>query len=720
MNKIKYLAILLIIGVITFIVFNSNTKTNKETILGDVVGTNIIALNDINDICSKISNGELVIGITTPYKYTGSGNTAYKGGTSNYDGTSKDVVISDSYVDRCSNHDYYDTHLSAVQPNDNYKPWTGFAPLGGDGFLAATYDKVNIDDVKVWDDSEPYNRYTYLEVESRDYADKANFKDGTPLNDIYTLRDTERVYFDINMENREINSSKDLRLTINYGDLGGDVDIHNQRSITYYLYAILDNSTYEVYGPYEMDISNVVNSYTLHGYQNNKEITRNVVEYSIISENLLKDVPKNKTISIKYIRFYPYENYGENTGSFKIFSLSVDAYDSEYFGKEYININDTDTTVEDRIRHNIVNNMIAMGTLRWRGSNSHKYIVYYADGRGPFEVSSNEILYGIPYVSMRMSNSTLYSFLNNTKKEEVGGSTINTYKTGLIYWSNGVSSKGTVITEGMERTPFTVRIINDNFALYKGGTLNSEGTAYEGGSATDGVNTVLEKYGLTANPPEFINNAGGAYLQGISCSSSAGASYGPEVPYKQYIKAENYVESSQVEIVGGIDITTKEVNDVLLALKNTDGCPGVDGGCAAVQTTTDNYYTSVVQSKYGIDKIYEAYAQTLPGDLIAHHGHVELLTGRTFVQCNNGWSTQYYEPGVRDCNGHGGGSLGIDPVNSYVIKTSLGGSTYEWKGDPNARNDVAFVQNGEAEDGIDNARLVYALDSETGWEYTLD
>ena len=110
-----------------------------------------------------------------------------------------------------------------------------------------------------------------------------------------------------------------------------------------------------------MEYSNIINKYRI----GTSPGSANITESQIISENLFSTLKEGISsmngVKITKIRIVPYEFYSSNKGSFKLYSLSVDLYDKYKDNKEYVNI----SNAEDKTRHNIVDNMVRIKTIKW-------------------------------------------------------------------------------------------------------------------------------------------------------------------------------------------------------------------------------------------------------------------------------------------------------------------------------------------------------------------
>ena len=649
---------------------------NKELVHGDVSG-NIYTLANPNVICSEFSKDDKFrVGIYNRYTY--------------------DETIIPS-LGSCSGTSYYNQYLSTVKKGDDYTSWTRVGRLSSD-------TAVYIDDVVVKESGKNSGYYSYFYINNA----LQEYDSNDILKQYNTLKAGEKIFFDINLSDKDIqyNSSSDLRLSINYGHGGSDIVVHAYKALTYYVYTdeITDGSEVR-YGPYEIEYFDDVGVYTA------SNILR---ETNIVSENLLGKLPPN--VNISKIRVVPYELSSDYKGNFKIFSLSVDLYDSKYNdSKKYVTVSDA----ANLTRHNIVNNLIAAATVKWSlADDSREMMVYYSDGRGPIVMNHENVFYGMPYVTAKVLKGTLKSFLGRTTKiEENNKLATNAYKVTDKYLSSTKSSDGNSYTKGnlIDESSTSKKTIN---------VINSANSLYSSGPTATVTSTLTNHKISSENAPEFINNVGG-YLVGTSCSTSAGAAYGPEVPYNGYISSYDFFTTNQMEIVGGLELSKNEVYDAM-RIKEVTGS----------KATFDYYYSSVFHNKYGIERLYDAYGQTLPGDFLAHPGHVEKITGRTYVECDDGTHTQYYTTGF--CNNHGG----INPTKSYFLVSGSSGSTYVFRGDDST---IGFAEEGDVEESNDdeiinnngiiiddeeeeenvinnssNSERNFALSSETGWEYTLN
>ena len=690
MKKYKLIILNTFILLLLILCFSISNGKNLTTLLfynfysSGNVGTGgqntIYNLSNPDDICQEImNNNKLKVGI---YNY--------------YDQESYYV---ESPSESCNNTSYYDNNLSNITKDDNYDSWTYFARTGFN-------NTVYIDDIKVKSKGED-NIYSYFYISNK----AATYEPQNSGGDEYliknsTLKPGEKIFLDLNLSDIDMDlDNKELRVSINYGHGSSDLRVDEKKSIAYYLYS----KNNKIYGPFKLEFSSVERMYYIKS-SSGKTLADTVIEYNLVSENLLKDVPSN--VEIEKIRIVPYEFLASQSGVFRIYNLAVSLYDKYKDPKEYINVNNA----EDITRHNIVNNMMNEATIKWAFDNSNiKMKVYYPDGRGPIDGTKNEVYYGLPYVSSSMGKGTINSFIGQTIKDN-SNDAYYSYNIADKYLKNINSSTGIAHQKGDS-------INSNNGIMY---IINSDSPVWSSsdGTYTSIINKTINNHSdlqaMQNNLPEFINNEG-RYLYGVSCSTSAGAAFGPEVPYKGYIPSDYFLISNQVEPIGGLYFTKSEIVEVLRE-KNI-----VTQNANMTSTQYKRYYSSFIQSKFGTERVYDSYGLSLPGDFIAHPGHVELITGMPYVECNDGTSTRNY---ISDfCLNHGG----INPENSYLVTTTVGGSSYNFKGDINSNDGLSSIEEGDSNDNTDEEELPdeinniihsstrdYLLSSETGWSYTLN
>ena len=283
-----------------------------------------------------------------------------------------------------------------------------------------------------------------------------------------------------------------------------------------------------------------------------------------------------------------------------------------------------------------VNNMIENATLKWKVDESNNTVLnffhHYTSVGLVYDGLSGKVYYGIPYVNQ--INGTLNSFLSQTRKNNEG---YYSYQLTDKYLKDTVSTIGNEIKKGDS--------IEKNLYVYETQAVYDEKTNRK---------KKLETY-------DYISNAG--YIFGQDCSSSTFYSVGRELPYNHSLAAsEKYYTSNQVKILGDLSINAKEIENVL---RNNNI---LDNNSQMTVNDFTNYYSSVIKSKYGSQKIYNAYGLLIPGDIVDKRGHVRMSSGYSHVVCNDGMFTDKYNEGFCDNND------GINPDESYTILTEIGSS----------------------------------------------
>ncbi len=499
---------------------------------------------------------------------------------------------------------------------------------------------IKIDD-KVVKESGKYGDYSYIYFRN----DK--------------LANGESIFMTIDVSDKNVkgNSYKDLRLLMK---AQSSTSLQTYNSLVYY---VITNK--KTYGPFPFEFIEFNNVYT---ETNTSGSDSSLVVYDIVSSNLIgKDKLGNKMGSseiIQKIKIVPYENKPTKSGIFRLFSLSLNGYSSAYVGEKTVVVDNA----EDLIRHNVVNNMIRSITIKWDASpnNNRKMFAYYTDGRALVKVdgTSKNVYYGLPYSTATAIKSTVYSFASQTEQGVSKNNALYSYKITDKYLSNITTSNGNKYNKG--------DAINGDLHVF-----------IESDSPSTCKTTALEAYqkriknkstiyftDQDLNNNDFVNNSGG-YLFGHSCSTSAMAAIAPEVTNREYISSYTYFNSSSVEILGGITTSFKEVSDIL----RKEG--KLTSETSISQDTYNSNYTRILKEKYKDPQtFYNAYALTLPGDMIVHTGHVRVVSGYPTIVCKDGKhkfggnnGTDLYSNNY--CAKYGG----IDPDNSFVITTE-GGTAY--------------------------------------------
>lgn len=556
---------------------------------------NIIKYGNSDSICSGINNSDIRIYVHSYYGYDGN----------------HDFLVAPRKSNRCNNEEDYGVNgeLRNVREGNNYSPWVNY-------YETEKNSKLYSNDTLLKSSGE-YTPYDYVGIRNNPQM----FQDNGLIAQSNVLRPGEKIYFELDLTNSDnvinYNVYSDLRLSIDYGVTTADIDISLTNSIAYYVYT---EDGHE-YGPYKLYDSEYLKTYVEETTSSTTEITI----YHLISENLLKNVPKN--IVIDKIKVVPYEYYPVHKGSFKMFSVSLDGYEKDFKNKYYININNA----ENVIRNEIVSKMIDIATFKWSVVPGTKltFYDYYSTG-DPSVYENGKYYYGIPYTVTQQT--TISSFINHSQKENDN----NLFKLPLKFLQTIDSTLGNTFIKDTD--------IGENLYVYeKNANVDSKTT---------------RKANLEAN--DYILNKDG-YLIGLDSESSVNYATLNALPIKDYLSnSSDYFTSSYYEIVGEIEFNNAELEEKL----RRDGTLSINDQVSS--TILDSYYTSLIKSKYSSQTIYESYALSKPGDVLAKRGHSRLITDNTIVVCNNdNVTTDHYVNGF--CNEHGG----IDPEKSYIVVTEI-------------------------------------------------
>ena len=439
----------------------------------------------------------------------------------------------------------------------------------------------------------------------------------------FTLKPGEKINLYLDISDRPVKKDSDeLRLSINYGILdGGDKDIAATNSIGYYVY---DKNNKE-YGPYRLEYATLENKIRTSGTSN---IT---IEYKLISENLMKNIATNT--DIVGIKIVPYDFHNTHGGYFKLYKLSLDKYTNYNNGREKIQL----TNAESKIRHEIVDNMALNATIKWKVSNQSNTVLnfyhnYIRTTPQVFSGSSDKIYYGLPYVNTVYS--TIETFEDKAPKDNSG---INSYVLTNKYLENATASNGTTITGGSA-------IANNNLYVYE----------------TEPTNDLLPTRANNLANYSYIPNTPG-YFYGVDCTHSTMLAIGQEVPYLHHMMTAYYQQSYQVKMPGGLTISTGEVET---AVRENNR---VKQNEEFTYNTLLAYYPIYIDEKYGSEKMYNEYGLLRPGDVVSKMGHTRLISGFSYVVCNDDTVFSKGNYKSNSCSEHGG----INGSKSYAVITEI-------------------------------------------------
>ena len=462
------------------------------------------------------------------------------------------------------------------------------------------------------------------------------------------LKPGERLFLELDVSNQNITSDsiKDLRFKIDY-EAGTGYTFEDSNAISYYV--ITDKKTY---GPYKSEFSDLVDVINVSG-TSIKKIRR------ISSYNLISDIPKNT--KIKTIKIVPFESYDLHDKYLIIYKLGVYGYKEKYNGdRDYTTL----ASASNIYRHNIVNNMIENATIKWNRSSSSPNINFYSHiSSSPLTVSSNinEFKYGVPYVNN--VDITLDAFIARSTKNNVTSSN----KKSIAYYSfnypnkyvaDATSSK--IIYDNDQNNDKTIDIKKDSKV---GNTLY----VFEKFIDNDNNPKKTPRYNDLRNIKYAPNNK--YYVLGLDCSSSTYLANARELPYNNSMAGSNkYYSSYSVRFLTGnnskynIDFTPTKLEEYLRKnniLKKDQ------------EFTNDiytEYYSTYFKNNYK-EALYNSFGLAIPGDILASRGHVRMITGYSYVMCNDG---KHYTKKYKDNEGFCDKYKGIDPKKSYVITSEIG------------------------------------------------
>ncbi len=585
MKKLKYLKILIIIFCI-FSISNIFTRTKAAVI------TNIYSSNNPNEVCSDVTAGKIKIGVHRYY---------------HEEDESPDVMFVSTNT--CSNSTYYNENVKGKTPGEDYPTFVAF------GRSNTNYSQY-IEGIEATDN----NKYRYFFISNKFQA----YNSDNVITQTTTLKAGESIFLDIDVsdKNVNINDYNDLRISLVYGQQSSDISISLYNSIAYYVIDT-DNNTY---GPFNLSETEMLKRLLYI----NSTSSFYINQYRLVSENILTSntIPSDTIIS--KIRIVPYENYPIQTGTFRVYSFSIDAYTDTFVNdKEYI----TTSTPANKVRQNITNNMATNGTVKWSVSTDRDLKYYCSLCKGiPRTFSGDKIFYGQAYVNNL--NATTYSLLDQT----IDDNGLKRYDIAKFYKNDETSSKGNIMTKGSETT-------NPLYVYEPNETSNANATRAE----------ELATY-------DYVPNKASGYFIGQDCSSSTFYAVAKELPYVDSLAGSTrYIYNSQTRLLGLMETDFSELEAVLR-----------DNNIVAnnERITLDilrTYFPSYFKNKYTQEDIFNGYGLLKPGDIVATDGHVRMETGYPHVECNDGTVTDRYTSNF--CNNHGG----IDGTKSYVIISEVRG-----------------------------------------------
>ena len=552
---------------------------------------------------------------------------------SNYD---KKSYRMESSTTSCNNSTYYNNNLSKIEKGASYVAYD----------ISPTSYEIYSDNVLL-KESGKTNEYSYFRISNRNRADTiARFS---------TLKPHEKVVLTIDASGKKIKTDKykDLRLTMKVGATASDVNLASFNSIAYYL--ITNNKTYGPYKLFESSLDNVYQEKSADG-----KLTK-IVTYNLVSSNLLQNVPSG--LDITGIKIVPYEYYTVRTGFLRMFGISLDGYASSYSSKKYVGV----TNAENVVRHNVVNNMLEVATIKWEIADTDNLYFYCRLTSKPNIVEPKKTMYGLLYGNE--IDTTINAFITKTTK--------NTKSSSKPYFSY----KFTVPSSARK---------NHNIYIYE--------------PAGEKYNTPARLDDLAKNP--FIENTD--YFYSVDCSSSTFLANGRELPYTETMATSaRYLYGNHAQPIGGLSISIyaveKYLRDKNILKKNEQ----------MTQAIFSENYDKYIYDIKGKEALYNAYGLLIPGDYVTAWGHVRMETGYPYVVCNDGkhkfggkLSTKYKTDA---CKNYGG----IDPNNSYVITTEVGGSNLNRKYEKDSTGNY-FVAN---DSGV---RTEYIAKENTGWTYSFN
>ncbi len=549
-----------------------------------------------NGICNSVKKETIKIGVHSYYN--------------------KNDTILKQTENTCNNTKYFTDNLSNKVKGQDYPSWTLFN-------MSNSSFKHSIEGVDVTDN----NKYRYFYISNRYqlYKDKKLLQSNT-------LKSGDKIFIDIDIKSSNVKKDdyNDLRCVIDYGFEKDDVSLTAQNSITYYIYDVNNKK----YGPYKLDNYELIKRI----YYSKDKTEYYLNQYRIVSDNLISKVPKG--VSVSKIRIYPYENYPVQNrypngpsyaGLFKMYSLSITAYQDKYKSdKKYITLKDSSKSATV-VRQNVTNNMATVATIKWGVSTDRNLLYYCSLCTGePRQYNNGKVYYGLAYVNQ--VDGTISSFLSHTGKNKNSG--LVEYKFATKYLNTEKTSKGETFS--------------------KGKTTLSPLRVYE----PSGRDTSNDKRKTEVSTHNYIPNKLSSYFVGVDCSSSTFSAIGKELPYVDSLAGSSrYLSNPQVRLLGNMNIDYAKIEENLR--KNGTISKNTNIGTSTLR----NAYTSYIKKTYSKEQIYNGYGLLRPGDALITDGHVRMVTGYSYVECvDKRFKTNNYQTDFCKKNGST-----IDGSKSYVI-----------------------------------------------------
>ncbi len=557
--------------------------------------TSILNLDDADKICEAIKdNSTMKIGIFSYYD------------SKNYDLTPESG--------KCVNTNKYPLMESQIKKGT---PWTHF--------LRYNYSKKVYHDNSIVKYENEYGKYSPIYI--------ASYSKSNGIDRNHTLNPWEKVFFTLNFKAKNVkgNTYKDIRLIMN-------IDCTNSILTGAMAYFVIADG--KAYGPYTFEDASIED--VLNTDPNNSSTQMTI--YKVVSPNLAKDIPASAQIT--QVKVYPFYNYDIHNSNIRLYSIDLNGYDTAYSkGKKYSKV----SSLENTIRHKIVNNMAEEGTIKWNVSSTSPDLTYYHHyNTSPVVITKNEkFIYGVPYVNK--VNVTMDKYINNCTKNK------NASKSTTYYSCNYPSKYLTDITT----------ITGKN--IKKGTSVGKMLYVFEKGTKDNNLKQDTNRYKDSHNPNiNYIDNKD--YVFGLDCSSSTFLAVARELPYTMsHAYSHRYYADYETSLLGGLSVSAFEVEKYLR--KNNI----IDKKTEFSEDLYVKYYVKYLTEKYkdDVQKVYNAYGIAKPGDIIDTLGHVRLVSGYPYIVCNK--NNKVFSKGSYKNNGCANYG-GINPSKSYIITTEVGGS----------------------------------------------
>ena len=742
----KYIKKLLLVLLLFSFIYRINADTD-EVILANV--------QDVDSLCSDIVTNKISLYVIDP---SGSAHKICPYTTGSVTECNTSSFYNDSSLLTCGNTKYYNENLKTpITGNRLDNPWTWFGMSSGTITVEGKTIDANSDDIK------PYRS---IRISNRSFEKDADniMEMRKSLNSGETIAIRKKLDTAVNP-----NDYTDLRLVIEYSTISGDIDIYSRNSLRAYV----SNSSGNRLNSVKMEDQELIDY-----YYTNTSITK---KYRVTTENLLNNVDSNETI--RFVGFRPYEYYHIHSGDFRLMSIKLIGYKN---GKKFDNgetiVKMTDDTGEgeaskfnNKLRHDIVNNMIDLATIKWGVKQNEPTLhFYHAYNNMPmtFGYKKNYMCYSYNNGSDQSVGTERYVYTCNGVNKINSTGTSDNYdnvcSSGNVFsFDEGNTPEGTYIfidkDENGEKQVFRcyyTQIANTLYGLpytnsevgnatintfTSRSTLNTDSssqfyrsyryqfpnnyvkkeTTFAEETIDAGTNigddlylhikTNINNEKIRTNElstNDYIEN-GYDYFLGSDCGKSTYTSEVQEIPIRTTLyNSGDYFNSAAVKMLGDIEINFSSLESKL----RNKGI--LNNETQFTKEYFNNYYTSVYKSDVGEDNIFKAYALLYPGDIVSKRGHVRMISGKTHVYCmdsaNGQGQNHRYTTAYNSNPNYCDDYGGIDGQYSYIIVTEISSGYKRENGSYYGDN------NSTSADGMKNRLISPVSESVSNWPLTFN